>query len=262
MFLVMDISSVPFWLSALCAIGIISTSSMEQSRRFSTLLVLAKGTTPRKDIERQLDKARKRFAKARQTYDKCRKELEAAEAKCSEAENELDAAKGDLIRFSRTVKMLDLTGGEAVRDRGELETYMIGGKEFHAELDDNNDCVRTEWKSYRKQQRQDAADAADSDSADGTELEADISLADDDGEEAVTECEKCGSDVKMKDVCVDCGKSGCSCGGPTMKAAVCTNKACGEVYEEVEEEEKPEKKASSIFDQITKSHEINLPRYR
>ncbi len=234
-------------------------------------MVLAKGTVSRKDIERQLDQARKRFAKARQVYDRCRAELEAAEAKCSQAENELDAAKGDLIRFSRTVKMLDLTGGEAVRERGEAETYMIGGKEFHAELGDNDDCRVTPFRQWKREQ----ADAAAA--ADGTELTADISLADDsndfrdpiiidpfadDGEgegEVVTECEKCGSKVKMTKVCVDCGKKKCDCGGPTVEAAVCTNKACGEVYEKVEEKEK---RASSIFDQITKSHEINLPRYK
>jgi hypothetical protein len=230
---------------------------MEQSRRFSTLLVLAKGTTPRKDIERQLDKARKRFGKARQVYDKCRKELEAAEAKCSDAENELESAKSDLIRFSRTVKMLDLTGGEAVRDRGELETYMVGGKEFHAEMGDSDDCQVTPFRQWKREQADAAAAADGSDTADGPEFEADVSLADDGGEK-VAECEECGADVKMTPVCVDCGKKcpgkdKCDCGGPLMDEACCSNKACGEIYK---------KEAASVFDQITKSHEINLPRYQ
>ena len=234
---------------------------MEQSRRFSTLLVLAKGVTSRKDIERQLEQARKRFAKARQVSDKCRADLAAAQAKCSEAENELDAAKGDLIRFCRTVKMLDLTGGEAVRDRGELETYMVGGREMHADVDDNNDCNLSEYRQWKKDKaKQDAADA--NDAADGEEFESDVGLADDG---KVHECEKCGADVKMTKVCVDCdekcpGKDKCDCGGPTISRAICSNKACGEEYEEGEED--TEKKASSIFDRITKSHEVNLPRHQ
>lgn len=229
-------------------------------------MVLAKGTVSRKDIERQLAQARKRFAKARQTYDQCRAQLEAAQAKCSAAENELDSAKSDLIRFSRTVKMLDLTGGEAVRERGGgLETYMVGGKEYHAEMGDSDDCTVTPFREWKREQ----ADAAAA--ADGTELTADISLDDDnnaadEGGEKVTECEECGADVKMTPVCVDCGKHGrhgqekCECGGPFMKKAVCTNKACGAMYEQEEEVEK--KEAASIFDQITKSHDISLPRYQ
>ena len=132
---------------------------MGDSRRYEALLAMAgRSTTGRKDIERALSETRKRFAKANVLFTKCTQDMESAQAKLEAAEEELDAAKQSMIRLSKQIQTMDLSGADGVRSKGDLDTFVIGGKEFHVDLDDLNDIRTIPIKEYEKQQ--DADDGA------------------------------------------------------------------------------------------------------
>jgi hypothetical protein len=74
------------------------------------------------------------------------------------AEGELDAAKNAMIRLSKQVQVMDLSGAEGVRSKDDFDTFMIGGKEHHVDSDDLNDIRIIPIREYEKQR--DADDGA------------------------------------------------------------------------------------------------------
>lgn len=138
---------------------------MASSNTFSRqaeLIALAKGSaTSRRVLEKTLERARKRFAMAKKLYDQCSKEMTNVTSRLGKAEEEMEASKKELLRISRHIQTMDLVGGEAIKNRGDIDTFMIGGKEFVVD-DDKNDAKTPykEWKR-KKEEESDVADVSD-----------------------------------------------------------------------------------------------------
>ena len=91
-------------------------------------------------------------------FEKCTRDMEGIQANMEAAEEELDAAKNAMIRLSKQVQVMDLSGAEGVRSKGDSDTFMIGGKEHHVDIEDLTDIRSIPIKEYRQQQ--DADDGA------------------------------------------------------------------------------------------------------
>lgn len=127
------------------------------SARKDILHVIA-ATQSRKELDKDLVKARKEFAKAKAEFDAASAQLDSLQTKVNNAQEQMANARQNIINLSTHIQMMDLTGANAVRDRGDVRTYLMDGKEYHAEKTDDNDVRLVPWKEY-KQSKKDEKDA-------------------------------------------------------------------------------------------------------
>lgn len=120
------------------------------SVKMEQMLQVFAGTTSRKELDKEMGKIRKEFANAKAVYDSSYAQLNALQAKVDSAQQKMQEARQALINISSQIQMMDLTGANATRDRGDVRTYLVDGKEYHAEKsEDGNDVNMVLWKEFK-----------------------------------------------------------------------------------------------------------------
>lgn len=112
----------------------------------------------RKELDKELARARKEFGKAKTEFDAASAQLDALQAKVNHAQQQMSNARQNIVNLTNHIQMMDLTGANAVRDRGDVRTYIMDGKEYHAEKTDNNDVRLTPWKEYKQSKKEEKDD--------------------------------------------------------------------------------------------------------
>ena len=144
-------------------LGIIPILSMSVDKDLKSFAA----TRSYKDFQKDLEVGRKTFRKAKGEYESASAELQALQVKVEKAQREMTDARRTVWEMSNHIQTMDLTGANAVRDRNNSCTYLVDGKEFHADKDDKGHVNLVSWKDYRKQQKED--DAAESDANDAAD---------------------------------------------------------------------------------------------
>src|SRR5690606_3030668 len=94
------------------------------------------------------------FDRAKSIVNDIEKRRENAYKKRDEAHDEMIAARNQIAEISDFVRNLDLTGANAIKSRGDENTYMINDKEYHIDISDINDIKYTPWKEYKNKKKE------------------------------------------------------------------------------------------------------------
>lgn len=133
-------------------------SKKETTPRSESLKSLA-AMQSRKELEKELSKARDIFNVARAEYDTSSTQLQALQEKVNTSQQTMINARNQIIALSNRMQIMDLTGANAVKDRGDNCTYVVDGKEYKVDKNDA-DINMTLWKDYKKQ-KEDEQKASD-----------------------------------------------------------------------------------------------------
>lgn len=117
--------------------------------RKNEIVALAKGVSSRKLIEKNLEKARKRYNEARKSFDSISDEMLKIHDQLEKAEEELHKSREEMLKLSKQIQTMDLVGGEGIKNRGDIETFLIGGKE-HVIEEDVGEVRAVPWNDYKK----------------------------------------------------------------------------------------------------------------
>jgi len=121
----------------------------------------------RKELDKELAQARKSYSKAKSEYEDAKSQLEGLEKRLQDTESLMTNDRQNIVDISNCIKMMDLTGAEGIRDRGDVKTYYVDGSEYHAALDgDSNDLKVQLYKDWKKEQDQPGADECMADDED------------------------------------------------------------------------------------------------
>ncbi len=131
----------------------------------------------RKELERGLAKYRQQFQDARDLYSATTSKLEELQQVADRARTEMHSAQDGMGKTYDSLQTMDLTGAHGARDRGDVRTYLVDGKEYHVDKSDANDVKMTPWKEFKKEKSQkeeeeclDCFDADDSPDLDVDEI--------------------------------------------------------------------------------------------
>jgi len=131
-------------------ISIFRTLIMERNARKNEIIKLFASTTGRPQLEKELKENRKRFEKARLDYDKHNGQLAGLQQKVEDCRNEMAAARKNLGDIHSCIQTMDLTGANAIRERGDERNYMINNKEYSVDTSDADDIKITPWTRKKK----------------------------------------------------------------------------------------------------------------
>jgi hypothetical protein len=144
---------------------------MNTGRKDSLLTIFAavRGQVSRKDLERSLLKARKRFDESRALYNSSSAQLQDLQQVNDQARTSMQQAQQDMSTIYDTLQTMDMTGAESARDRSDVRTYFVDGKEYHVDKSDTNDIKMTPWKEYKADRA--AAQDMDLEGADDVDID-------------------------------------------------------------------------------------------
>jgi len=103
----------------------------------------------RKELERQLGKARSDLNDARTQHDMSSAQLAKLQQTVDEAHARMHGAKNSLRALTEHIHNMDLSGAHSLKDRGDVKTYLVDNKEYHIEKNDVNDVKLIPWKEYK-----------------------------------------------------------------------------------------------------------------
>ena len=129
---------------------------MNTARKHQLLNIFAasKGSQlSRKELEKTLAKYRKQFDDARSLYSATNSQLQELQQVSDKARQDMASAKDGMGGIYDNLQTMDLTGATGIRDRKDLKTYVVDGKEYHVDKGDD-DIKLTPWKDYRKSKKQ------------------------------------------------------------------------------------------------------------
>lgn len=106
--------------------------------------------TSRKYVDSTLEKTRRAYAKAKADYDVSSAELISVQRRVDEAQARMSESRAALLDLTEKARVMDLTGAQALRDRGSETNYIIDGKEYHVNDKDVNNLQMMPWKEYKR----------------------------------------------------------------------------------------------------------------
>lgn len=148
-----------------------------ENKRIQELYKLA-GKRSRKQVEKELGKARKDYQSARTNHERASSQMAAHQKEVDRLNEMSNSARKAIMELSDYIRTMDLTGAHTVKNHGDEHGYFMNdGKEYHADCSDVNDIKCVPWKNRPKKEDL----AAVNDKADVGGLNFDIGFADDDG---------------------------------------------------------------------------------
>jgi len=126
----------------------------------------------RKDIAKQLDKAKKEYQHHKDRHDAADAQKSTLERDCMDAKDKMLAARKTVLRNHDLLRGMDLSGADEVRFRGNDVSYVKDKKEYNAKFDHEGNCSLTPYKRH-----EDKADAKDEKKEEEKEDEADVNDA-------------------------------------------------------------------------------------
>lgn len=163
------LQALDLFLAGFGPLSIIRVCSMNTGRKDSLLIILAavRGQMSRKELERNLAKARKRFEGSRAQYNSTSTQLQDLQQANDQARTSMQQAQQDMSTLYDTLQTMDMTGANAARDRSDVRTYYVDGKEYHVDKSDANDIKMTPWKKYKAERaEEECMDCGDADDVD------------------------------------------------------------------------------------------------
>lgn len=137
----------------------------------------------RKELESELNDARKNLQKARSSFDGAYNQLQAYQNQVENARTNMDQARENIIQLSNTLQKMDLAGADSIRERQDEIRYVVDGKEHHVEVDkDTNDVKMTPWKEFQAQLKEEENNSIDQEYVCDENNALDFNFSENDGE--------------------------------------------------------------------------------
>ena len=121
------------------------------SKRYELLLSLAKHQD-RKSLEKELNKARASFSSAKNDFDHSIQDFREAEKRLDEARARMTDARKTILELTKFIQTMDLTGAEAINQRGDSINYIMDGKEYYIDTSNLDNLHKIPWKEYKRLQ--------------------------------------------------------------------------------------------------------------
>ena len=137
-------------------------------------------TTNRKQLEKELARSRRQYLSTRTAYYDSLQELQELKERVEKLEADMNNHQQEVLELNRQMQVMDLTGAEAIRNRGDDTNFMIDGKECYVNDSNLPDIEIIPWKEYKRKKKEEAEandQAMASDGADGVSF--DSGFADD-----------------------------------------------------------------------------------
>jgi hypothetical protein len=103
----------------------------------------------RKQTESQLEKAKRDYLRAKAQYESGMAELSRLQAQVDASKAQMLTARTSIIDLGGHIQTMDLSGASAIRDRGDVKTYLVDDKEYVVDKSDVNDIKMTPWREYK-----------------------------------------------------------------------------------------------------------------
>ncbi len=132
------------------------------------LIVSAKKTTSRKQLQKQLDKTRTEYVTLQKSYNQLSTEAEQIQKKLTETKSKLDLSRANFLELTKYLQTMDLAGASAFKQHGQDVSYSVDGKDFYVDTSDVNDVKYTPWKEYRKSKPTESEDSGMTELPDGS----------------------------------------------------------------------------------------------
>jgi hypothetical protein len=161
---------------ALYGLSIIRICSMNTARKDLLLNIFAASRgahISRKELERGLARYRQQFQNARDLYSTTTSKLEELQQVADKARNDMQSAQDGMGKTYDSLQTMDLTGANSARNRGDVRTYLVDGKEYHVDKSDANDIRMTPWKEYKHMKDEDEECVDCADAADASDMDVD-----------------------------------------------------------------------------------------
>lgn len=149
------------------------------TERKKELLKIFAAVHNRRELEKELAKYRKQFQAAKGLYSITNSKLNDLQAVSDGARQKMEEARHGILNITDSLQTMDLTGSDTTRDRGDVRTYMVDGKEYHVDKSDVNDIKMTPWRKYRDMQKQECMECNDAQDEVIEEPPSDVADADD-----------------------------------------------------------------------------------
>ncbi len=125
----------------------------------------------RKDLEKDLTGAKKRYSKSKGDVDEARTQIAKLQKSLQQSETDMNSARDSIMGSHKLMKGLDLSGAAAVHGDNNDVSYVIDNKRYNVNFSDDGTFNVTPWSSKRK---------GDTNSADDAEKDSDDSNYSDD----------------------------------------------------------------------------------
>lgn len=83
----------------------------------------------RKDVQKALDGSRAEYIRLKQEYEQANRELAKLQQEVDMLQSQMNKAREEVLSNSDRLQTMDLSGANACKDRKDMTTYIIDGKE-------------------------------------------------------------------------------------------------------------------------------------
>lgn len=133
---------------------------------FEKFTKTAAGGLSRKDIQKELEAAKKSYLKEKTRYDSAKSQMASLEKDISDANDKMETSKKSVLRNHDLLRNMDLSGAEAVKHFGDDVAYIKDKKFYLVTVDGDGNCKMTpydkpEKKSKKDEAKEDKADVND-----------------------------------------------------------------------------------------------------
>lgn len=116
----------------------------------------AKDKISRKQLAKMLDKAKQHYSKLKTEYDSLEKQFKKLEGQLAASRTEVSVARKDMIKLSKAVQDMDLSGASDVvfyPDHEEVG-FVFDGKEYHLSYNDVGDPELELMNKHRRKKKE------------------------------------------------------------------------------------------------------------
>lgn len=136
----------------------------------------AKTKRSRKQVEKDLHFAKKRYGKSKSDVDEARTQIVNLQKNLAKSEGDMNAARDCMVDSHRAMKGMDLSGASEVHGDGADVSYVIDNKRYDLSFSDDGSFELTPYGKKKSVNDADDGKEKDSDDSDNSD---DINWADD-----------------------------------------------------------------------------------
>lgn len=135
----------------------------------------AKEKTSRKRLSKELEKAKLEYGKLKSLLDDLESKKSDLDIKLNKIKSECTSARKNMVKLHKTIQSMDISNAsDAIfyNDESDDVGYVINGKEFHLDFDNDGELSLIPMLAHRRSKKQ-----KDKEEAEAEELELDQDLA-------------------------------------------------------------------------------------
>ena len=134
---------------------------------FEALTKTAGGSLSRKDIAKQLEKAKKEYQAHKARHDDSKTKMDALQVDVADANDKANNARKDVLKYHYILKNMDLSGADEVKHFDDDIAYVRDKKMYLVTVDADGNCKMTDYeKPAKKSKKEEKAEKKEKDEVD------------------------------------------------------------------------------------------------